>query len=117
MKEVSRKLFEFLTAQSAFTDVIGEIDGVRKLYPIIADSDTPLPFSTYRLREQDGETKDCSAYIITLAAYFNDYDQALDFSDAMTPLIKKKYEWFNSEPEYDEVTSFYISFINFKINN
>jgi len=117
MKEVSAEFFQFLDGQAVFTDVVGTNNGLRKLFPIAAPGDTPTPFSTYRIREQSGETKDGSAFLVQLATYFgaDQYDACCEFSDALTPVIKSEYEWFSSEPDMDDETEYHISFINFKI--
>lgn len=119
MKEVSALLFAFLNGQTAFTNVIGSVGGLRKLYPVSAPAETPLPFATYRILESEGETKDADNYMVTLAAYFSSegYDAAVDFCDALKPLFRKHeiIEWVSSEVDQDDQTLWFISYINLKI--
>jgi hypothetical protein len=115
MKEVSALLFSFLNSQSAFTDVIGAVGGLRKLYPVSAPSETPLPFSTYRILE----TKDADSYALTLATYFppDGYDACVDFSDSMKSLFRqyREFEWVSSEVDQDEQALWFISYIDLNI--
>ncbi|NHM08006.1 hypothetical protein G4D82_12295 [Flavobacterium sp. CYK-4] len=119
MKEASELLFSFLTSQSVFTDVVGQLNGVWKLYPIAADSDVPEPFATYRIREQSGATKDASSYLVSLGVFFSpeQYDECVAFCDAITPIIRghRDFEWITSEPDIDDEDGSFVSIINFKI--
>ena len=113
MEEVSQNLKAYLLSCPEFTSVM-----VGRVWALAAPGDAEWPFSIFRIREENGETKDGDSYLVTLSAHFKPekYAECVRFLDAMKPLIKSKYDWISSEPDINEEDLSYMGFINFKIN-
>lgn len=110
MKEAGKQLFEFLTALPDFTSVMQT-----RLFPLIAEGDTAFPFSIYSVRAMP-MSQDADDYEYTLSVFFkpNEYDECVDFCDAIKTLIEQKYQWIASETEVSEEDYSFIGIINFK---
>ena len=85
MFEFSELIYSFFTTNAQFTAVMQT-----RLFPVIAPEDVQFPFSTYSLESRESESKDADAYRTTLFFWFqeNQYNQALQFTDAMIEIVK-----------------------------
>ena len=109
LKQLSQDLFSFLTAQTAFTDVM-----VERIFPIIALAGNVYPLTTYRIAEVRGASKDATGATFELAFWFGieQYDECVDFTDAMVTLLKTKYRFISSTVDLSEDTFYYQGIIN-----
>jgi hypothetical protein len=109
LKQLSQDLFSFLTAHSSFTDVM-----VERVYPIVALGDNVFPLATYRITEVRGASKDATGATFEMSFWFGieQYDECVDFTDAMVTLLKTKYRFISSTVDLSEDTMFYQGIIN-----
>ena len=109
IKQVSEELFALLTAETAFTDVMGQ-----KLFPIIALEGNDFPLATYRITDQVGKTKDADGASIQLNFVFSHqaYDDCVVFTDAMKPILEANYDWISSTVDYEPEGNYYFGIIN-----
>lgn len=109
LKQLSQDLFSFLTAQSSFTDVMSE-----RIYPIVALGDNLFPLATYRISEVRGASKDATGAQFELSFWFTQeqYDECVDFTDAMVTLLKMNYRFISSTVDLSEDTFYYQGIIN-----
>jgi hypothetical protein len=114
MKEVSVFLYQYFTTLSVFTDVMD-----LRFYPVIANQETPKPLAIYNVTQQMGITKDCDKFTVTVSGYFdpNDYDEAADFSDVITEIVKSdsKFNWIDSEISFIQEDLSFAANISFEI--
>jgi hypothetical protein len=110
MLEISNDLTAFLATQTVFTAVIAD-----RLRPIVADETIVFPFSTYRINEQLGQSKDGTTATIAIYFWFktNEYKKCVAFTDAMKPIIEQNYDWQNSTVDFIEENQSYVGIINF----
>jgi hypothetical protein len=109
LKQLSEEIITFLMAQSAFTDVM-----IKKPFPILALGNNVFPLTTYRINELRGITKDADGATFELVFWFpiEQYDECVDFTDAMTTLLKTKYRFVSSTVDLSEETMHYNGIIN-----
>lgn len=109
LKQLSQELFTFLTAQTDFTDVM-----VQRIFPIIALANNTFPLTTYRITEVRGASKDATGAAFELSFWFGieQYDECVDFTDAMVTLLKTKYRFISSTVDLSEDTMYYNGIIN-----
>lgn len=109
LKQLSEEIITFLWAQTEFTTVMA-----KKPFPIIALEDNDFPLTTYRISETRGVTKDAVGATFELAFWFGleQYDECVDFTDAMVTLLKTKYRFVSSTVDLSEDTKYYNGIIN-----
>lgn len=109
LKQLSEELVSFLGDSTAFTEVMDD-----KVFPIIAKAENSLPLTTYRITELRGMTKDATGGTIELMFWFakENYDECVDFTDAMVQLLKTKYRFISSTVDISEDTMNYNGIIN-----
>ena len=111
MLELSDEIFAFLTAETAFTAVMGT-----KVFPIMALEGTETPFTTYRINDKSPLSKDGTTASFSLSFWFgsNQYRDMIVFTELMEQIIKEKttYEWVNSFPDFIQENFSYVGIIN-----
>lgn len=109
LKQLSEELITFLWAQSQYTAVME-----KKPFPIVALGTNVFPLTTYRINEERGVTKDADGASIELVFWFEkeQYDQCVDFTDAMKVLLKTKYRFVSSTVDINEDTMHFNGIIN-----
>lgn len=109
LKQLSEEIITFLMAQSQYTAVM-----TKKPFPIVALGTNVFPLTTYRISELRGVTKDANGASFELVFWFDQkqYDQCVDFTDAMTTLLKTKYRFISSTVDINEETMHYNGIIN-----
>lgn len=109
LKELSQELFGYLTDQTEFVSVMDN-----RIFPLAANQATEFPLTTYRISELRGVTKDIVGGSFQLFFWFNNdqYDACVDFTDAMTALLKTKYRFVSSTVDLSEDTMFFNGIIN-----
>jgi len=109
LKQLSEEIITFLMAQSQYTAVM-----TKKPFPILALGTNVFPLTTYRINEERGVTKDADGASIELVFWFDQqqYDQCVDFTDAMKVLLKTKYRFVSSTIDLSEDTMHYNGIIN-----
>lgn len=109
LKQLSEEIITFLMAQSEFTDVM-----TKKPFPILALGNNQYPLTTYRIFETRGVTKDASGATFEIMFWFGieQYDECVDFTDAMATLLKTKYRFVSSTIDLSEETMQYNGIIN-----
>lgn len=109
LKELSEEIVAFLLAQSEFTSVM-----TKKPFPILALGTNAFPLTTYRINELRGVTKDANGASFQLVFWFTteQYDECVDFTDAMATLLKAKYRFVSSTIDLSEETMHYNGIIN-----
>jgi hypothetical protein len=113
MEEISQDIYSFFTTATAFTDFVGT-----KLYPVVGNVETEVPFAVYRISQQQGITKDMSQFNVNLTGYFdpNEYDTCVQFLDAVTNLVKNStFSWVSSEVNFIEDNQSFSATVNFII--
>lgn len=109
LRQLSEEIFETLTSSTAFTSVMQE-----KIFPILASEKQTTPLTTYRITELKSLSKDSKNASLELMFWFgiNQYDECIDFTDAMTELLKTKYRFISSTVDISEDTKYYNGIIN-----
>lgn len=109
LKQLSQELFTFLTSQTGFTDVMAQ-----RIFPIVALANNVFPLTTYRITEVRGASKDATGATFELSFWFavEQYDECVDFTDAMVTLLKTKYRFISSTVDLSEDTMYYNGIIN-----
>jgi len=109
LKQLSEEIISFLWAQSEFTTVMA-----KKPFPIIALAGNDFPLTTYRITEVLGVSKDAAGATFELSFWFGleQYDECVDFTDAMVTLLKTKYRFISSTVDISEDTMNYNGIIN-----
>lgn len=112
MKAEGKRLKDFLESKTAFTSIMGT-----RLYPLVANEDTPFPFATYRILTTEGETKDADKAIVALSLWFADdkYTECVTACDAVEALIKNEYNWIGSDVDFVPEDQSFVANINFEI--
>lgn len=115
MFEISESVYTYLTAQTAFTNVMGT-----KLSPIVAMAETPFPFATYKIEEQSSLSFDGTAGTIQLYFWFGpkEYKKCAQFTDAMKAVVdaKDNYQWQSSSVDFIEENQSFVGIVNFTTN-
>jgi hypothetical protein len=109
LKQLSIEIFETLTSETAFTDVMDQ-----KVFPILASENQETPLTTYRITELKPLSKESRNASFELMFWFgiNQYDECVDFTDAMVSLLATKYRFISSTVDISEDTKFYNGIIN-----
>lgn len=109
LKQLSEEIIAFLWAQSEFTSVMS-----KKPFPIMALGNNEFPITTYRINETRGVTKDATGATFELSFWFGieQYDECVDFTDAMVTFLKTKYRFVSSTIDLSEDTMYYNGIIN-----
>lgn len=113
MYELSQEIIAYFNAQSGFTAVVND-----SIYAVIAPEDQAFPFVCFLVNQQETETKDVDSFSVTLFLWFaeNKYDQAMQFTDTVTDLVKNNplWDWENSTLQFVEENISFCGIINFK---
>ena len=109
LKTVSESLRTFLLAQAAFTNVMNE-----ELYPFMASEGKTFPLATYRIQQSEFATKDSDQYDIALFLWFENYNDCVELTDALTDIFKEanNYNWKISDLDYAEEIKLFNGIIN-----
>ena len=109
LKQLSEEIISFLWAHTEFTDVMA-----KKPFPILALADNAFPLTTYRISEIRGLSKDATGATFELSFWFGleQYDECVDFTDAMVTLLSTKYRFVSSTVDISEDTMYYQGIIN-----
>jgi len=110
MFELSKEITEVLLASSVFTDVMSE-----RLAPVVSSVDETYPFTNYLIQQQSGQSKDGSAFSVSLLCYFENekYQDCVMFLDQLKPVIEENYDWESSTVEFVESDQSFVGIINF----
>ena len=113
MYQLSQQIIAYFTAQTAFTNVVAQ-----DIYAVIAPENQNFPFVTFRISSQETATKDLDEYQVALFLWFeeNQYDQAVQFVDVVTNLVKQNnnWDWQFSSVDFIEENASFVGMINFK---
>lgn len=109
LRQLSEEIFETLISSTAFTSVMQE-----KVFPILASGNQTAPLTTYRITELSPLSKESKNASFELMFWFgiNQYDECVDFTDAMTELLKTKYRFISATVDISEDTKFWNGIIN-----
>ena len=90
MKELSIDIVAYLQGQTQITDIVAE-----RIYAVIGPENVVFPFVTFTINEQTPLTKESDEFDVTLFLWFdeNKYDDAMDFTDTVTGIVKNKTNW------------------------
>jgi hypothetical protein len=113
MFEVSKEIVAFFSGLTEFSSVMNA-----NLFALVAKADTPYPFCTFIVSDQTPLTKCKNQNDVTFYAYFSpeQYDQAAQFTDAMTQKIEEsQFQWQSSRIDFFEEDQSIVGVISFKI--
>ena len=110
MFEISKQIKEFFTSLTVFTSVCAT-----RISPVYAMADTVYPFATYRINEQNPNTKDGVTFTVSVSFWFKPekYDDVCKLLDALKPFVDAKYDWQNSTIDFIEENQSMTGIINF----
>ena len=108
LKSVSEAFYTYLIGQTDFNSVLGQ-----ELYPFMATEGKEFPLGTYRVQRSELSV-DGDLYDIALFLWFENYDDCLVLTDALTELFKnsKVYHWKLSDVDYDAELKLFNGIIN-----
>lgn len=118
MFEISELVRKGLTEDAAVSAVVGA-----KVFPLLADQDSVLPFIVYRVRKDGEATKNASDYTVEVYSYESTYDKALVLHEKVMSALETvsdgtsthHFTEGSAEPFYTEKREFYIQqIINIK---
>ena len=89
-----------------------------RIYPVAANEETLFPFAVYTIEQREFESKDSDLFVVTLSTFFeyNQYESCAEFTDAMTVIIKDKWDWVASEIGFVQENQSFTGNITFNIN-
>jgi len=93
MFEISELIYSILNTNTALASVVST-----KIFPLVADQDTDLPFVLYYVGEEPVYSKQALfAYRITIESYHSNYNDAVKLAEKVRQAIKAATEVFMYE--------------------
>lgn len=113
MYELSQQIIAYFTSKTFFTDIVSD-----NIYAVIAPEGQTFPFACFVINQQAILSREGDEFNVTLFLWFseNQYDQAIQFTDTVTALVKENtsWNWEDSTFQFIEENISYCGIINFK---
>lgn len=113
MYELSQEIIAYFNGKTEFTSMVND-----SIYAVIAPEGQGFPFVCFLINQQETQTKDVDSFSVTLFLWFdeNKYDEAMQFTDTVTALVKDNpnWDWENSTLQFVEENISFCGIINFK---